>query len=326
MDGLNQRGGSVVVSFRLLFQAGRMRVFLNATRLDPYHADEAAAWRRVVSAMRAEDHLVWVTCWHADETYFREAALFYADLPVPLSQIWVLGNTQAETAAAQAAGFRGVWVHHNAWLDERRFTPRPGARDFRAILVSQLAPYKRVHLAARVRGLALLTAPLFPAHQRQALEGFEEVQVLDKVPSGDVAAVLNRGQSGLMLSEEEGGCFASSEYLLCGLPVVSTPSRGGRDVFYTPENALLVEPTPEAVARGVDEVIARRADPWALHRGHVALSHRFRQRFINDVLERIRIETQPDLNPVRLFGAIFKHKMMDYHTEAEALAAVRAAT
>lgn len=51
------------------------------------------------------------------------------------------------------------------------------------------------------------------------------------LPPAQVCAALNRGEVGLALSELEGACWASTEYLLCGLPVVSTPCSGGREVW-----------------------------------------------------------------------------------------------
>ena len=44
------------------------------------------------------------------------------------------------------------------------------------------------------------------------------------------------------------------QYLLAGLPVVSTPSRGGRDEFFHPEYARIVADNSEAVAAGVTEM------------------------------------------------------------------------
>jgi glycosyltransferase involved in cell wall biosynthesis len=55
--------------------------------------------------------------------------------------------------------------------------------------------------------------------------------------------------------------FACCEYLLSGLPIVTTPSRGGRDVFFHSDYVEVVEETPEAVASGVARLIARNLDP-----------------------------------------------------------------
>lgn len=56
--------------------------------------------------------------------------------------------------------------------------------------------------------------------------------------------------------------FASMEYLLCGLPIVSTPSIGGRDVFFDKDYVEIVEPDPHAVKEAVIEMVRRRVrDP-----------------------------------------------------------------
>ncbi len=313
----------VALSLRCLLDHGRSRIFLNAIRLDPYHERDVAAWRRVVARMRPEDYLIWMTYWHADSAYFEQAAAFYAGLPIPIDHIWVLGNTADETEAARRAGFRSAWVNHNAWLDETRFKPQAVPKQYRAALVCQLAPYKRIELAARVRGLALVPAAQFHLHRRVDVANFVDVQLIEQLSSEGVPDLLNRCRSGLILSAEEGACYSSSEYLLCGLPVVSTPSRGGRDVFYTPKNSLLVDPTPEDVARGVDEVIRRDCNPWHIHDEHVALSRTFRNRFARDVLGAIFKGAGFRGDSESLLRAIYKHKMMDYISEEQAFALVR---
>jgi len=58
---------------------------------------------------------------------------------------------------------------------------------------------------------------------------------------------------GLCLSKKEGAMFASIEYLLCGLPIVSTRSVGGRDEFFTDKNCIFAEDNAESVKQCVDE-------------------------------------------------------------------------
>ena len=50
---------------------------------------------------------------------------------------------------------------------------------------------------------------------------------------------LNRARVGLCLSAREGAMFASMEYLLSGLPIVTTPSMGGRDSL--PRRGVLLD-------------------------------------------------------------------------------------
>ena len=43
------------------------------------------------------------------------------------------------------------------------------------------------------------------------------------------------------MSSQEGAMYSSVEYLLCGLPIVSTKSTGGHDVFFTDTNCIIAE-------------------------------------------------------------------------------------
>ena len=70
--------------------------------------------------------------------------------------------------------------------------------------------------------------------------------------------------------------YASIQYLLAGLPVVSTKSAGGRDEFFHPDYVRIVEATPGAVAAAVaemrqcelapDEIRERTLERVRLHR------------------------------------------------------------
>ena len=46
--------------------------------------------------------------------------------------------------------------------------------------------------------------------------------------------------------------------MLAGLPVVSTPSQGGRDVYFDPDYCLICEPNPAAVRDAVQAMKARK--------------------------------------------------------------------
>jgi glycosyltransferase involved in cell wall biosynthesis len=70
------------------------------------------------------------------------------------------------------------------------------------------------------------------------------------------------------------------EYLLCGLPVVSTASVGGRDVFFDDEYVKIVEDTPDAVRAGVAEIIRRRVSPELIRARTLERMQAHRERFV----------------------------------------------
>jgi tetratricopeptide (TPR) repeat protein len=55
--------------------------------------------------------------------------------------------------------------------------------------------------------------------------------------------------------------FASAEYMVCGLPVVSTRSIGGRDEYFDDRFCLICDDNPASVAAAVKEAISRNFDP-----------------------------------------------------------------
>ncbi|MFN7922406.1 MAG: glycosyltransferase [Bryobacteraceae bacterium] len=201
---------------------------------------------------------------------------------LPSSQrICVLINEPAEREVLAAIpNVETYFVNQNAFVSPRVFDIRPSAKPFDAVLNARPLRFKRAHLCARVDNLCCVrlnpdicrNAPDFqePVSLRPAFVNHETLGL------ADVARLLNQSWCGLCLSECEGACYASTEYLYCGLPVVSTPSIGGRQVWYNERNSVIVEPSEAAVADGVarlKQLLASGAlDPQTIR--HDALSLR----------------------------------------------------
>jgi hypothetical protein len=189
----------------------------------------------------------------------------------------VLCNTPEQVTLFSKHGMNCILCNQNAFVDEAVFAPDLGeVRSFDAIYNGGLAPFKRHQLCTRLESLALIYSAYHgtmadPAHYSSSVPAMlpQAFFVNHSVGGGQhvnlsgaqCAQWYNRARVGLCLSAREGAMYASIEYLLCGLPVVSTPSRGGRDHFFDEDIALIVEPTPQAVAEGVREMAARNLAP-----------------------------------------------------------------
>lgn len=95
-----------------------------------------------------------------------------------------------------------------------------------------------------------------------------------------------------MLSRNEGACYTSSEYLLCGIPVVSTePSPndtlGGRQAWYDDENHIYCRPDADAVRDAVEETAARKVDPHSIRANHINKMEEYRAVFRDEVFSPI---------------------------------------
>jgi hypothetical protein len=187
-----------------------------------------------------------------------------------------LCNTPEECERFTAAGLTAHFVSQHCLIDERIFRPLDKPLDERpleAVYDARLTPFKRHELTDRIERLGLiyfgdhvraeagdLSAPLHRLAHRHLFNDPDGRGYRTLEPQ-EVNAALNRCRVGLALSAIEGAMWACGQYLLAGLPVVSTLSRGGRDLLFDDRVSLIVEPHAEAVAAGVRTMIERRIDP-----------------------------------------------------------------
>jgi glycosyltransferase involved in cell wall biosynthesis len=210
-----------------------------------------------------------------------------------------LATSTAEHVRFQRAGLRTAHVANTCMSDERIFRPLPGRQArFAAIYDARLSRFKRHELAAGVSNLALITyfvdsdpayraaiAPIVARAHWFNGAGDPESDAYRRLSPEEVNQALNQAAVGLALSREEGGMYASTQYLLAGLPVVSTPSEGGRDEFYHPDYVRIVDATPRAVAAGVAEMRRCKATPEEIRARTLATVMQHRQRLFRCVDE-----------------------------------------
>ena len=269
----------------------------------------------------------------------------------PRHSLVFICNAQAEVDALSQKGLPTLFVNKNAfhdlseyWLDAAAATKR-----FDAIMNARIAPFKRVELAAEVENLALITSPseaerdhTYYRQMREVLAhatwlNYTDDSTYRRLDSTGVAEALLQSRVGLILSAVEGQCQASIEYLLAGLPVVSTPSRGGRDTFFDEEYVAIVDPHPKAVREGVQHLISQNLDPAYIRNKTIATINEHRDRFctyINECVAAAGEEAKTTEtwfahweNKLKFFcepasfkdiidSAYFSHKPF-YHNEAE---------
>lgn len=192
-----------------------------------------------------------------------------------------------EARKYREVGITSVSGNPNLFTDERHFAtdaePHPDVPMSDALYVARLAPWKNHHLASG------LTAPLFvygdpredtEARQFDALRSsFAQAGFVNHslgrgsyhyLGRQELASVMSRARVSLALSQEEGVMRAASECLLAGLPMVSVPSIGGRDLIFTTDTALIVDATPEAVRNGVAAMRARNLTREEVRRATLA--------------------------------------------------------
>jgi glycosyltransferase involved in cell wall biosynthesis len=185
-----------------------------------------------------------------------------------------LCNDKRQLELLGSLGCEAYFCNQNALVDERIYIPLKNIeKEYDAVYDARLLRFKRHYLAAQLRSLGLI---YYSAATEDESDYMEEVKkdfgyarffnhdgagAYRILSASEVNSALNQCRVGLCLSAEEGAMYAGVQYLLAGLPLVTTPSVGGRDVFFDDEIAVTVEPTAAAVADGVREMIDRDLDP-----------------------------------------------------------------
>jgi len=206
----------------------------------------------------------------------------------PDSDYTFLCNSKAEESLLIKHGLNGILCHQNAFVDTDYFPLISCNKEFDAIYTARITPFKNHQLAAGIKSLRLIGD--FHEHERQYVdETFSVLKHADwsrRIHFSSMYKELSRARIGLCLSSEEGAMFASIEYLLCGLPVVSTPNLGGRDFFFDKEFSLKVQPSVSDVTKGVYSLIDKSIDPQYIRQKTLEKMEEQREIFI-DIIQGI---------------------------------------
>ncbi|MEQ1864035.1 MAG: glycosyltransferase [Micropepsaceae bacterium] len=188
---------------------------------------------------------------------------------LPRARIVVMVSTTHESYMLSQAGIPNFLANELIFVDERLFTvlpPQPlNAPRFDAIYVARLDAMKRHELATAIPSLVLAHGPPSAGDAARVRQLLPKARFANFEANGgaygylgddDIVALMNRSAVGLCLSAAEGAMRVSMEYRLCGTPVVSTRSVGGRDRYFLGPHARVVDEHPDAIAAAVRDLKA----------------------------------------------------------------------
>jgi|688.fasta_scaffold185417_2 glycosyltransferase involved in cell wall biosynthesis len=170
-----------------------------------------------------------------------------------------LVNSYEEVSILRRKNIVCMLVNQNQFLNKNEFcivdnTPKK----YNAVYNAGFYEYKRHFLAEKVRDLALLSRGVGNAEILNAVRGVEGVNLLNYnhnnyrwMGSKEINLIYNESRCGLCLSKTEGAMKACMEYLLSGIPVVTTVNKGGRDYFLDGRFTIWVEDDPDSVLHAV---------------------------------------------------------------------------
>lgn len=239
----------------------------------------------------------------------REAAEMFAELKLNKDNFFILYNDSREKILFDKYNFQGAIINQNAWLDYNLvMRPLNCEKKYDAIYVARLIELKRHFLAVKVPRLALVAGPEYGSDKAKIIPEYIYLNDAPLTPN-EVCTLINESHCGLILSDLEGASFVSSEYLLCGIPVVSTTSMGGRDIWYDDYNSLVVDPDVESIKDAVQFFKDNPRDPGVIRNGHIEKSNLQRKYFIDAFANFLKKKGVDYIDAEKFFNANYFHKM-----------------
>ncbi len=278
-----------------------------------------------------------IEAWHAPDNIAEAYAR--AKVALPGHEFLALTASETESWLLARLGVPSLLGNGLIFTDERVWKPSPpivpGLRVYDAVYSARLAPSKRHELASAVKSLLLVYPHSLTASETEAYE--RVLAILPhaffanheagkgsyvKFDAANMVRLLGHAQVGLCLTKVEGCMRASIEYMLAGLPVVSTKSTGGRDRYLMGPHCRIVPDDPDQIAATVRALRDAALDRRRV-RAYVAQLLAFdRYNFLSQ-LNRIaeRLFGQPNLFPSfePFIGAVARFRPHD-----EVVAMVRA--
>lgn len=235
-------------------------------------------------------------------------------------KLLLLHNSRIEYLIGLLAGFDSYLLNQNMHADESEFIVRDDvAKRYDAVYVAAAARYKRIPLALKVKSLFVVTY-FWPDIRDESgfwnlgifdhrLNGVEHNK--DRIERSEVGKKLNEAHCGLALSRVEGAMWAVQEYLLSGIPVVTTWNLGGRNRYLNKGNSVFVMANQTAVARGVKRAKSIAKSPQEIRSQVISEMKKERMRFVEFVQKRVglsqneiailsNIWAEPGLNSIRV--------------------------
>ena len=229
-------------------------------------------------------------------------------------------------------GFSAILLNHNALLDYKKFLFEKNTnKKFLAVINSRPFWWKRVYLCKGIKGIAYIKGEDW-ARDENSWNDWQKSDfdyLAEKIPPKKVSEIYKNSQMGLILSGNtgenkqnlnEGANYSTGEYLLSGLPVVTTPSQGGREYWLNSRNSVTCLPTKDSLEESIklclgflQKDIFRRN---IIRKAFIEKANYNRHLFCNK-LDFILKKYGLSLSGKKLFEDIYFHKLTSYNVDKE---------
>jgi len=215
----------------------------------------------ILKYFKKDDYIfIKMPCYYS-ENYFKHNMniLYQENKNLTSKNIIFVCPSNIEVDICNKLNLSSILCNNNSFLDENIFKIHQNDKIYNAVMNCRPEGWKRPYLAEKINNLAILKGYNFVKNDYYDLNQLNPSYINNdkRLSPSEVANVYSKSYVGLIFSEQEGACYSSSEYLLCGLPVISTKSTGGRDFWYNERNSIICKDNSNSVLYCVNEAIEK---------------------------------------------------------------------
>lgn len=198
------------------------------------------------------------------------------------AQCIILCNSQTEKNTCDKLKVYSAFVNKNCFLDENLYViDSLIEKKYDGIYSTSFNNRKRINLCNELKNIGILLK--YNKTPKELTSSFNIIN--DKtIDSNEIYKYYNQAKFGLCLITQDDSSNASAEYLLCGLPVISVTSYGGRNVWYNNYNSVIIDPNKESLLKGIEVCLNNiengRFNSELIRRKQIILMNEFRNKFI----------------------------------------------
>lgn len=203
---------------KILFENEEKRISISSF---PLSAEEVEFWSNNIDN---KDILILI----CNEFLIEKKIKEFKRLPFYLQTI-ILCNSQREKTVCDKLKVYSAFVNKNCFLDESIYKIDESIqKEFDGIYSTSYNNRKRLDLCYSMNNIKILLNHKNKPIPDSALKSLNILNT-ETVPDNEVYKYYNKAKFGLCLITQDDSSNANAEYLLCGLPVISVESAGGRN-------------------------------------------------------------------------------------------------
>jgi glycosyltransferase involved in cell wall biosynthesis len=191
-------------------------------------------------------------------------------------------------------------ANQNAFIDENVYKIQPEVeKKYDLIVSSSWSFYKNLHLIKNLNNVCTMgyyttdTDNVINNISNSYCMNFEERERTPEnytwIKPSTVCKYNNMCKIGGIFSTMEGVCYSSSEYLLCGIPVLSCKCKGGREIWYNENNSILCDDNESSVIENLNLMLSKydngEYNSEKIRNDHIELMKLYRINLTETILE-----------------------------------------